>query len=150
MEVACQRLNPSYTCDLHHSCGNTGSLTHCTRPGSNLLCHKDTRFLTCCTTMGIAIYFWFCCHCLWGQIQENIAYLLCCLRVLSILVNCILFMYPLFQAIWATNLSTKIILLDIFYYYLKIFFLQKGLTFYFVWNSSVWGMSQYCLHFLKA
>ena len=26
-------LNPSFSCDLHHSSGNDESLTHCGRPG---------------------------------------------------------------------------------------------------------------------
>ena len=55
-----QGLNPSHSCDLCHSWGNAGSLTHCARPGIkplpqqrpkslqrqhhilNLLCHKGT------------------------------------------------------------------------------------------------------------
>ena len=28
-----QGSNPSHPCNLHHSCGNTRSLTHCARPG---------------------------------------------------------------------------------------------------------------------
>ena len=52
VEIFGHRLNPSCSCDLHHSRGNTRSLTHCTRPGTkpmlsmqrqhwifNLLCH---------------------------------------------------------------------------------------------------------------
>ena len=33
MEFPGQGSYPSCTCDLHHSCGNAGSLTHCARPG---------------------------------------------------------------------------------------------------------------------
>ena len=53
-----QRLNPS------HSCGNTGSLTLCTRPGiqptlySNPSHSRDKAgSLTCCTAKGIPINF---------------------------------------------------------------------------------------------
>ena len=31
-----QGLNPSHSCELHHSCGNARSLTHCPRPGIKL------------------------------------------------------------------------------------------------------------------
>ena len=33
MEVPWVGLNLSLSCDLHHSCGNTGTLTHCARLG---------------------------------------------------------------------------------------------------------------------
>ena len=32
-----QRWILSYGCDLHHSCGNTGSLTHCAKLGIKLM-----------------------------------------------------------------------------------------------------------------
>ena len=33
MEFPGQVSDQSHSCDLHHSCGNTGFLTHCARPG---------------------------------------------------------------------------------------------------------------------
>ena len=33
MEFSDQGSDQSHSCDLHHSCGNSGSLTHCARLG---------------------------------------------------------------------------------------------------------------------
>ena len=38
-----QELNPSQSCNLHHSCSNTGSLTHCTGPGMELGTSTETN-----------------------------------------------------------------------------------------------------------
>ena len=48
-------LNPSCSCNLQHSWGNAGSLTHCARlriePGTPR--YNTARYLTCCATAGI-------------------------------------------------------------------------------------------------
>ena len=48
-----QRLNLSHICDLCHSCGHAGSLTHCARPGIELaIPQKQTKSLTHCVIAG--------------------------------------------------------------------------------------------------
>ena len=38
-------VNPSHSCDLHHSWGNASSLTHCTTAGtSHAKCFKKVKF----------------------------------------------------------------------------------------------------------
>ena len=55
-----QWWNLSCSCDLCHSCGNKGSLTHCARPGSNTCCHRDNvQSLTHYTTAGTPDFFFF-------------------------------------------------------------------------------------------
>lgn len=48
-----QGLNRSQSCDLHHSYGNAGSLTHCAGPGIEPCCHRGkARSSTRCATVG--------------------------------------------------------------------------------------------------
>ena len=51
MEVQGQGSNSRISCDLCHSCGNAGSLTHCASQGSTLPHGRDNAgSLTCCST----------------------------------------------------------------------------------------------------
>ena len=71
-----QELNPSCSCDLHHSCSHTGSLTHCTRLGIepvplqqlellqwllNLLYHFENSSLSfsLCICIYVCVYIYF-------------------------------------------------------------------------------------------
>ena len=61
-----QRLNPSCSHDLHHSCSNEGSLTHCTGPGLNVYlssdlsrCRDNAGSFIPCATAGTLVYICF-------------------------------------------------------------------------------------------
>ena len=48
-----QGLNPGWSCNLHHSCSNARSLTHCTRLGIKPVPpQRQARSLTYCATAG--------------------------------------------------------------------------------------------------
>ena len=51
-----QGSNLSTICDLHHSCGNTRSLTHCTGGTKPAMPQRQARSLTHCTTAGTQIW----------------------------------------------------------------------------------------------
>ena len=50
-----QGSNPSHSCNLCCSCGNTRSLTHCSMPGIEPLSPKHCR--SCCSTAGTPFFF---------------------------------------------------------------------------------------------
>ena len=52
-KVPGQESNLSHSWDLHHSCSNGGSLTHCAEQGIKLaMLQRQARSLTHCATMG--------------------------------------------------------------------------------------------------
>ena len=55
-----QGLNLSQSCDLYHSCGNSGPLTHCAGPGIKPAPpQRQARSLAYCTTAGTPFFIFF-------------------------------------------------------------------------------------------
>ena len=56
--------NPSWSCDLCHSCNNIGSLTHCTKPGNETSVPAVAENAwSCCATVGtpVSLFLFFVC-----------------------------------------------------------------------------------------
>ena len=50
-----QGSNQSWSSDLHHSCSNAVSLTHCARPGTEMAIPKTPTVISHCTTVRTQI-----------------------------------------------------------------------------------------------